>query len=144
MIRALAIGALLIGFGTVRAADPVLVDVRQGTDLRLTVSSDGTTLVTDLLGQLWSLPAAGGAATPLTPAGEHVRAPRFSPDGRYVVYERRIDDRWDIWQLDLGDRTTKALTGPPYSEHSPVYADAGRSIVFSSTALAPNSSGAYR
>ena len=35
----------------------------------------------DLLGQLWSLPAAGGGAVPLTPAGEPARNPRFSPDG---------------------------------------------------------------
>ena len=55
-----------------------IADIRQGTNLAVTLAPDGQTLVADLLGQLWSLPAAGGAGQPLRTAGEAARNPRFA------------------------------------------------------------------
>ena len=84
-------------------AEERIADIRQGTNLSVALAPGGSTLVVDLLGQLWSLPAAGGGAVPLTPAGEQARNPRFSPDGGRVVYQRRNGEQWDLWLLDLGD-----------------------------------------
>ena len=66
-------------------AEERIADIRQGPNLGLALAPDGTTLVVSLLGQLWTMPATGGGAVPLTPAGEHARNPRFSPDGQRLV-----------------------------------------------------------
>jgi Tol biopolymer transport system component len=112
------------------AAEERVADIRQGTNLALDASPGGTTLVVDLLGQLWSLPGTGGAAVPLTPAGETARNPRFSPDGTRVVYQRLVEGQWDIWLLDLGLAERRPLTSSRANEREPDFAPDGRSVVF--------------
>jgi Tol biopolymer transport system component len=112
------------------AAEERIADIRQGTNLALDASPDGTTLVVDLLGQLWSLPRAGGAAVPLTPPGETTRNPRFSPDGGRVVYQRLVDGQWDLWLLDMTSAERRALTSSRANEREPDFAPDGRSVVF--------------
>jgi dipeptidyl aminopeptidase/acylaminoacyl peptidase len=114
------------------AAEERIADVRQGTNLALDASPDGTTLVVDLLGQLWSVPRAGGAAVPLTPAGETARNPRFSSDGARVVYQRLLDGQWDVWLLDLASTERRALTSTRANEREPHFSADGRSVVFAS------------
>jgi Tol biopolymer transport system component len=113
----------------VRSEDQI-ADIRQGTNLALTLSPDGKTIVVDLLGQLWKLPATGGAAEPLTPAGEAARNPRYSPSGREVVYQRRIGEQWDLWLLDLESGATRALTTTPSNEREPDFGADARTVVF--------------
>ena len=65
-----------------------------GFELYPSWSRDGQTVVfvgwTDAgLGHLRTVPAAGGAARDVTAAAGHFASPRFSPDGRTVVYEAR-------------------------------------------------------
>jgi Tol biopolymer transport system component len=54
------------------------------------VSPDGSTLVFDLLGSIWTLPIGGGEATPLTRGMAFDAQPRFSPDGSRIVF---VSDR---------------------------------------------------
>lgn len=112
------------------SAEERVADIRQGTDLSVAISPDGTTLVVELLGQLWSLPAAGGAATPLTAPGERTRHPRYRPDGGGVVYQRLIDGQWDLWLLDLSTGAQRALTATPYDEREPDFSADGGTVVF--------------
>jgi Tol biopolymer transport system component len=111
-------------------AEERIADIRQGTNLSAALAPDGSTLVVDLLEQLWSLPARGGGAVPLTPAGEQARNPRFSPDGSRVVYQRRDGAQWDLWLLDLGTGEQRPLTTSPYDEREPDFTPDGRAVVF--------------
>jgi Tol biopolymer transport system component len=113
-------------------ADERIADIRQGTNMSAALAPGGTTLVVDLLGRLWSLPATGGGAVPLTPDGEQARNPRFSPDGVRVVYQRRSGTHWDLWLLDMTTGEQRALTTSPNDEREPDFTSDGRAVVFAS------------
>src|SRR5271165_2701317 len=47
---------------------------------------------------LWIVPVAGGEAKRLTPAtGAGEDRPRFSPDGKRLIFESSQDGGWQIW-----------------------------------------------
>src|SRR6266513_767859 len=64
------------------AARTVAIDVDEGTWISLDVSPDGQTIVFDLLGDLYTIPVAGGQATLLLGGIPFDMQPRFSPDGK--------------------------------------------------------------
>ena len=131
-MRAIVV-ALLAAYAALPAgAEERIADIRQGTNLAVALAPDGTTLVLDLLGQLWALPAAGGGARPLTPAGEEARNPRFSPDGGLVAYQRRSGDQWDLWLLDVATGVPRPLVTSAFDEREPDFAPDGRAVVFAS------------
>ncbi|MEO8468001.1 MAG: hypothetical protein ABI640_22005, partial [Gammaproteobacteria bacterium] len=125
-----ALFAFVCSASTPLAAQPVIADVRQGTNLAVAVAADRATLVIDLLGQLWRLPVAGGGAEPLTEPGEQARNPRVSPDGRRVVYQRLVAGHWDLWLLELASREQQPLTTTTDDERDPDFSADGRSVVF--------------
>ena len=128
MIRTL-VPLVLLSAAAVASGEERIADIRQGTNLSVALAPDGGTLIVDLLGQLWSLPATGGGAVPLTPSGEQARNPRVSPDGRSVVYQRSSGDQWDLWLLDLGSGEQRPLTTSPYDEREPDFTPDG-AVVF--------------
>lgn len=58
----------------------------EGTWMSVDVSPDGRTLVFDLLGDLYTVPITGGAATRIVGGTSIDGQPRFSPDGRSLVF----------------------------------------------------------
>jgi Tol biopolymer transport system component len=82
----------------------------KGTWMSLDVSPDGQTIVFDLLGDLYTLPITGGTATRLTSGLPHDMQPRFSPDGKRVVFvsDRSGDD--NVWIMSLDGKDTLQLT----------------------------------
>ena len=131
MSRALL--ALLLMLAACSAeADERIADIRQGTNMSAALAPGGPTLVVDLLGRLWSVPATGGGAVPLTPEDEQARNPRFSPDGGRVVYQRRSGTQWDLWLLDMATGEQRPLTASPDDEREPDFAADGRAVIFAS------------
>ena len=65
----------------------------KGTWISLDVSPDGQTLVFDLLGDLYTMPASGGTATAITSGLAYDAQPRFSPDGKHIVFVSRPQRR---------------------------------------------------
>ena len=63
------------------ASAPAYLDVavHEGTSMAVAVSPDGRMLAVDLQGSIWTLPAAGGAATRITDIFNDARQPTFSP-----------------------------------------------------------------
>ena len=57
---------------------------------------------------------------------------RFSPDGKWVVYEYAPGGNRDVYVLEVETQQTKRLTDSPAEEGSPVWTCDGSHIVFSS------------
>jgi Tol biopolymer transport system component len=125
------VGALiLLALPLATVAEERIVDVRQGTNLSVSLAPHGQTLVVGLLGQLWTLPVTGGGAVPLTSAGSEAHNPRFSPDGGRIVYQRWTDGQSDLVLLDVATGMEQPLTATPYDEREPDFTADGKSVVF--------------
>ena len=88
---------------------------------------------------LWIVPAMGGAPHRLnrSPTGEE--RPRFSPDGRRIIFTSKATDPTQIWISDF-DANTGALVGQPRQltnlstgADGGIWAPNGRNIVFVSS-----------
>ena len=79
----------------------VTITTSEGSWLSIDVSPDGNTLVFDLLGDLYTLPRAGGDATLISGGPAMDRQPSFSPDGEQLVF---ISDRSGADNIWISDR----------------------------------------
>ncbi len=79
------------------AAKVVPIDVTEGTWMNIDVSPDGKMLVFDLLGDLYTLPIAGGEARALTSGLAWDMQPKFSPDGQWIAFTSDRGGGDNIW-----------------------------------------------
>ena len=76
-------------------------DTNVGTWMSLDLSPDGSTIVFDLLGDIYTMPAAGGTATLVLTGPAYESQPRFSPDGRRIAFSSDRDGLMNLWTMDL-------------------------------------------
>jgi CubicO group peptidase (beta-lactamase class C family)/Tol biopolymer transport system component len=69
----------------------------EGTWISLDVSRDGRTIVFELLGDLYTLPIAGGTSTPIVTGADFASQPRFSPDGTSLLFVSDRDGSDNLW-----------------------------------------------
>src|SRR3546814_16743647 len=62
--------------------------VSSGTFTSLAVSPDGRTILFDMLGEIYAVPATGGRAVPIATGIAFEVQPVFSPDGEWTAYVR--------------------------------------------------------
>ena len=115
-----------------RSARTASFTATEGTWMSLDVSPDGTTIVFDLLGDLYTVPIEGGAASPLLTGMAYEAQPRFSPDGESVAFisDRSGGDALWTMRLDLTD-TTRVAGGGSSLMLSPAWSPDGVYIVAS-------------
>jgi Tol biopolymer transport system component len=75
---------------TLQATRKIEFSTDEGTWISLDLSTDGRNIVFDLVGHLYSLSIDGGNAVPITSGFSFENQPRFSPDGKQIVY---VSDR---------------------------------------------------
>jgi Tol biopolymer transport system component len=82
----------------------------EATWMSLDVSPDGKTIVFDLMGDIYSIPMAGGKATAITSGIAYDVHPRFSPDGKSIVFISDKSGSDNIWTLRLEDKEEKQIS----------------------------------
>lgn len=113
-------------------ASPSEVTVSEGTGFAVALSPDGRTLVIDLQGSLWTIPAGGGVAKRITDPLTNARQPAFSPSGTALVFQGFRDDGWDIWSVNVDGSEAKKLTSGPLDDQNAHWSHDGTRIAFDS------------
>ena len=90
------------------------IDTRSGTWMSVDVSPDGRRLVFDLLGDLYTLPIAGGEAQPLTHSIAWEMQPRWSPDGRRIAFISDAGGGDNVWVMNADGSGARAVTKEDY------------------------------
>ncbi len=84
--------------------------VNEGTWMNLDLSPDGSTLVFDLLGDIYSIPVNGGNATVLRTGHAFEVQPRFSPDGRKILFTSDAGGGDNIWVMNSDGSGARQIT----------------------------------
>lgn len=82
----------------------------EGTWMNLDLSPDGKTIVFDLLGDIYSMPVTGGNATLLRGGHSLEVQPRFSPDGKKILFTSDAGGGDNIWVMNADGKEAKQIT----------------------------------
>src|SRR4029450_5064398 len=82
----------------------------EGTWMSLDVSSDGKTILFDLLGDVYTVPIAGGEAKRIVGGLSFESQPKFSPDGKKIVFISDRSGAENLWLSDADGSNPKPLT----------------------------------
>jgi dipeptidyl aminopeptidase/acylaminoacyl peptidase len=79
---------------------------------------------------VWIIPASGGTASQLTNSSKHDRHPRWSPDGKWIVFESNRSGKFQVYVINSGTGETKQLTNFSTEATAPVWSPDGKQIAF--------------
>src|SRR5258708_12564700 len=65
------------------------------------------------ISHLWIVPASGGESKRLSETPNHEERPRFSPDGKRLIWTSKATDPTQIWMSDF-DSGSGAVVGKPH------------------------------
>jgi len=106
----------------------------EGSWISLDLSKDGQTIVFDLLGDLYTLPIGGGAAKRITSGPGYDQQPRYSPDGRRIVFVSDRNGSKNVWIADADGTKPKIVTRTErVNFSSPVWTPDGQYIIATRT-----------
>ncbi|HMJ94179.1 MAG TPA: amidohydrolase family protein [Allosphingosinicella sp.] len=92
------------------ATRQIRIDTAEGSWMNVDVSPDGRTIAFDLLGDIYTMPIAGGTPRRIAEGLAYDQQPRFSPDSRRIAF---VSDRGggdNIWLMNADGSDKKALT----------------------------------
>jgi Tol biopolymer transport system component len=138
-LPAIVVLGLVLALDGAPAPAPAHLDVtvHEGTSMSVAVSPDGATLAVDLQGSIWTLPAAGGAATRITDIFNDARQPSWSPDGKWIAFFAYRDGGYDLWAIASDGTHQHKLTWGAFDDREPIWSHDGTRIAFSSDRGSP-------
>ena len=108
----------------------VPINVDQGTWMNVDVSHDGKTIAFDMLGDIYTMPIAGGTPTRVAEGLAYEQQPRFSPDGRRIAF---VSDRAggdNIWVMNVDGSDKRQVSKEDFRLlNQPSWSPDGRFIV---------------
>lgn len=84
--------------------------VKEGTWMNLDVSPEGSEIVFDLLGDIYSIPFNGGDAKLLRGGHAFEVQPRFSPDGKKILFTSDAGGGDNAWVMNRDGSNAKQVT----------------------------------
>lgn len=110
-------------------SDDVAIDTTEGTWVSLDVRPQGDEIVFDLLGDIYSIPIAGGDARVLATGVPWEMQPRYSPDGNHIAFTSDRGAGDNIWIMARDGSDAKAVTSETFRlPNSPTWTPDGRFI----------------
>ncbi|HKB51684.1 MAG TPA: hypothetical protein VKC63_09660 [Solirubrobacterales bacterium] len=102
------------------------------TDTEPAFSADGRTIAFVRGGDIWATRADGSGQHALTSGAEIDTRPLVSPNGRYVVFERRVAEgaSRDLYTVRVNGGEAHALVSSPADEHEATFSPDGCMIAF--------------
>lgn len=82
----------------------------EGTWMSLDLSPDGKTIVFELLGDLYTMPAEGGEATRIIGGIHYDGMPRYSPDGKKILFVSDRSGAENLWTINADGTEPKAVS----------------------------------
>ncbi|HEY3128920.1 MAG TPA: amidohydrolase family protein [Acidobacteriota bacterium] len=117
-----------------KAASKIEFTTDEGTWMSLDVSPDGKMIVFDLLGDIYTLPVGGGEAKRIIGGLSFESQPRFSPDGKKIVFLSDRSGAENLWISDVDGSNPKPLTkGRNQMFCSPNWTADGQYVIVSKT-----------
>jgi Tol biopolymer transport system component/imidazolonepropionase-like amidohydrolase len=115
-----------------KATEKVEFTTDEGTWMSLDLSPDGRTIVFDLLGDLYTLPSEGGEAKRIAGGISFESQPRFSPDGKKIVFLSDRSSGENVWIANADGSEPKPLTkGRNQAFCSPTWTPDGEYVLVS-------------
>ncbi len=106
------------------------LDVKEGTWISVDVHPNGQELVFDLLGDIFVMPMEGGEARPISEGLAWDMQPRFSPDGRSIVFTSDRGGGDNLWVMKKDGGEPRPITKEQFRLlNSPAWSPDGQYVV---------------
>src|SRR5260370_38179370 len=115
-LPATSVPVFLLSFAPAASANPAspnkekTITIAEGTDVFVTLSPDHKTIIADLQGLLYSLPASGGQATQITTPYQEASHPDWSAKGDLIAIQSYAGGTFHIWTMRPDGSGLKQIT----------------------------------
>ena len=93
-----------------KAKRKIPLKTTEGTWTSVDVSPDGKYILFDMMGDLYRIPMAGGKAEQITKGIAFDSHPRYSPDGKRILFLSDRSGAENLWYIDMEKKDTVQLT----------------------------------
>src|SRR5262249_8970399 len=95
-------------------------------------SPDGKWIAFTMRGDIWKVPASGGAAVALTKGPAYHFEPAWSPDGRRIALSYEATGNLETGSVGAGGRPEETVASSPPVDLEPTWSRDGQSLYFAS------------